>query len=235
MKLQIASDIHREFGHNPEIPDAGGDVLVLAADIGHADEETVEWIRNDLAGRFGEILYVPGNHEFYGSYLREAAAYMDRKAAHGGYTWLNNRAIEVGGQRFVGTPLWANFCGDPLSMLEAGRSISDFDQIWFGEGRRLTPEIMLTLHKEAKAFLEATVRPGDIVITHWPPTLEARRRTGHRRPRRREQSCSPMTGAWPKTSNRPPSADPFVASDSKGAETPRLESLKSPLSASQDN
>ena len=67
---------------------------------------------------------------------------MDRKAAYGGYTWLNNRAIEVGGQRFVGTPLWANFCGDPLSMIEASRGISDFDQIWFGKGRRLTSDII---------------------------------------------------------------------------------------------
>ena len=173
MKLQIASDIHREFGHNPEIPDAGGDVLVLAGDIGYANEKTVEWLRG-ISDRYEAVLYVPGNHEFYGSYLRKAAANVDRKAAYGGYNWLNNRPIEVEGQRFVGTPLWANFCGDPLSMIEAGRSISDFDQIWFGKGRRLTPEIMLTLHKEAKAFLEATVRPGDIVITHWPPTLEAR-------------------------------------------------------------
>ena len=144
---------------------------MLAGDIGYANEKTVEWLRG-IPDRYQAVLYVPGNHEFYGSYLRKAAAYMDRKAAYGGYTWLNSRAIEVEGQRFVGTPLWANFCGDPLSMIEAGRSISDFDQIWFGKGRRLTPEIMLTLHKEAKAFLEATVRPGDIVITHWPPTLE---------------------------------------------------------------
>ena len=60
MKLQIASDIHREFGHSPEVPDIGADVLVLAGDIGYADDVTVEWLRDDLAGRYEAILYVPG-------------------------------------------------------------------------------------------------------------------------------------------------------------------------------
>ncbi len=44
MKLQIASDIHREFGHSPELPDVGADVLVLAGDIGTADDEAVVFL-----------------------------------------------------------------------------------------------------------------------------------------------------------------------------------------------
>lgn len=172
LKLQIASDIHREFGHNPGIPDAGGDVLVLAGDIGYADETTVEWIRTDLAKRFEAILYVPGNHEFYGTELREADAYMEKMQEYGGYEWMNNRVVEVGGQRFVGTPLWANFCNDQVSMMQAGRGINDFTRIFHSPGR-MSPWKMLDLHNEAKAFLEKEVRPGDVVITHWPPTLEA--------------------------------------------------------------
>lgn len=172
LKLQIASDIHREFGHNPGIPDAGGDVLVLAGDIGHADESTVEWIHTDLAERFERVLYVPGNHEFYGKNLREADAYMAAMQEYGGYEWLNNRAVEVGGQRFVGTPLWANFCRDPWSMLQAGGAINDFDKIRYG-AEVLNPGDMLDLHEEAVAFLSSEVRPGDVVITHWPPTQQA--------------------------------------------------------------
>ncbi len=173
MKLQIASDIHREFGHNPEIPDAGGDVLVLAGDIGHADDKTVEWIRKNLAGRFEEILYVPGNHEFYGQDVHEADLYMERMAQYGGYKWMNNRAVEIGGQRFVGSPLWANFCHEPWSMLKAGAKIADFRHIRH-EGRKMTPGAMLDLHSQAVVFLSSEVLPGDIVITHWPPTMKAR-------------------------------------------------------------
>ena len=173
MKLQIASDIHREFGHSPVIPDVGADVLVLAGDIGYADDETIEWIRDDLAGRYETILYVPGNHEFYGRDLHEANRHMEEMAMYGEYEWMNNRVVEVGGRRFVGTPLWANFCHDPGSMFSAGRAINDFRRIRYGSGR-MTPGAMLDLHEEARTFLSKEVRPGDIVITHWPPTLDAR-------------------------------------------------------------
>ena len=173
MKLQIASDIHREFGHSPEVPDVGADVLVLAGDIGYADDETIEWLRDDLAGRYEAVLYVPGNHEYYGKDLHRANRHMEEMAMYGEYEWMNNRAVKVGGRRFVGTPLWANFCHDPGSMFEAGRAISDFHRIRCGDDP-MTPGAMLDLHDEAVAFLKKTVRPGDIVITHWPPTLEAR-------------------------------------------------------------
>ena len=172
MKLQIASDIHREFGHSPEVPDVGADVLVLAGDIGMADDETVEWLRG-LSGRYEAVLYVPGNHEFYGKDLKDADSFMKGMSAYGGYEWLNNQAVQVSERRFVGSPLWANFCHEPLSMFNAGRAINDFRRIRH-DGGLMTPAVMLDLHTEAVAFLTETVKPGDIVITHWPPTLMAR-------------------------------------------------------------
>ncbi len=48
---------------------------------------------------------------------------MRKMSAYGGYEWLNNRVFEVGGQRFVGTPLWANFCHDPGFAVEIGREV----------------------------------------------------------------------------------------------------------------
>ena len=172
MKLQIASDIHREFGHSPAVSDVGADVLVLAGDIGMADDETVEWLRG-LSGRYEAVLYVPGNHEFYGKDLKDADSFMNGMSAYGGYEWMNNQAVQVGERRFVGSPLWANFCHEPLSMFNAGRAINDFRRIRHGDGL-MTTAAMLDLHTEAVAFLTETVKPDDIVITHWPPTLMAR-------------------------------------------------------------
>ena len=149
MKLQIASDIHREFGHSPEVPDIGADVLVLAGDIGYADDVTVEWLRDDLAGRYEAILYVPGNHEYYGRDLHEANRHMEEMAMYGEYEWMNNRAVQVGDRRFVGTPLWANFCHEPLSMFNAGRAINDFHRIRHG-GSLMTPAAMLDLHERGR-------------------------------------------------------------------------------------
>ncbi len=71
MKLQIASALHIEFGHNPELRDVGANVLVLAGDIGCADIETVDWL-HDLSSRYEAVLYVAGNHEFYGKDVPEA-------------------------------------------------------------------------------------------------------------------------------------------------------------------
>ena len=172
MKLQIASDIHREFGHSPELPDVGADVLVLAGDIGAADDAAVEWLRG-LSGRYEAVLYIPGNHEYYGKDLDDSDSFMSRMSAYGGYEWMHNRAVQVGDRRFVGTPLWANFGHEPLSMSRAGRAINDFYRIRYNGGR-MTPEAMLDLHAKAVAFLTETVKPGDIVITHWPPTMKAR-------------------------------------------------------------
>ena len=172
LKLQIASDIHREFGHNPLVPNIGADVLVLAGDIGYAEDSTIEWIRDELAGRYEAILYVPGNHEFYGLDYHRANSHMEEMAMYGEYEWMNNKAVEVSGQRFVGTPLWANFCHEARSMLQAGAAINDFHKIRYN-GDVLTPADMLDLHDEAKAFLLKETRPGDVVITHWPPTLKA--------------------------------------------------------------
>ena len=173
LKLQIASDIHREFKHNPPVPDIGADVLVLAGDIGYANDETIGWIRDELAGRYEAILYIPGNHEFYGQDYFHASQFMASMAEEGGYEWMNNKVVEVDGQRFVGTPLWANFCHDPDSMRQAGAAINDFHRIWWGNKLRMTTDFMLELHEEARAFLLKETRPGDVVITHWPPTLKA--------------------------------------------------------------
>ena len=178
LKLQIASDIHREFKHNPPVPDIGADVLVLAGDIGYANDETIEWIRDELAGRYEAILYVPGNHEFYDLDYHDANAHMAEMAMYGEYEWMNNKAVEVGGQRFVGTPLWANFCHEGRAMFQAGAAINDFHKIRY-KGGTLTPADMLDLHDEAKAFLSAEIQPGDVVITHWPPTRKASQGSPH--------------------------------------------------------
>ncbi len=172
MKLQIASDLHLEFGHSPKLHDVGADVLVLAGDIGTANDETVEWVLG-LSERYQAVLYVPGNHEFYGKDLDAADSFMRTMSASGGYEWMNNQAVRVGERRFVGSPLWANFCNEPSSIMKAGRAISDFHRIRRGGGL-LTPGAMLELHEKAVEFLTETVEPDDIVITHWPPTLKAR-------------------------------------------------------------
>ena len=71
MRLQIVSDLHLEFG-NP-VPDlaAGVDVVVLAGDLA---EIRHPWLLAEAVQAWEgaeHILYVPGNHEYYGSDIDE--------------------------------------------------------------------------------------------------------------------------------------------------------------------
>jgi len=72
MKLHILSDLHLGFG-GMDHPAADADVVVLAGDIARP-REAVAW-----AAGFGKpVLYVPGNHEFYGSSLPATVAELKR-------------------------------------------------------------------------------------------------------------------------------------------------------------
>ena len=65
MKLHVLSDLHlSQAGFDP--PDTDADVVVLAGDIARP-REAIAWAR-----RFRQpVLYVAGNHEFYGASVRQ--------------------------------------------------------------------------------------------------------------------------------------------------------------------
>ena len=65
MKIQYASDLHTEFGFQDlRKSDLKGDILVLAGDIAGKPKKLNQYLHS-LAGSI-PILYVMGNHEFYG-------------------------------------------------------------------------------------------------------------------------------------------------------------------------
>src|SRR3954454_18540885 len=60
MKLNILSDLHLSQAGLP-LPQTDADAVILAGDIARP-EQALEW-----ASQLGKpVLYVPGNHEFYG-------------------------------------------------------------------------------------------------------------------------------------------------------------------------
>lgn len=76
MKLQILSDLHLELSKfEPFATDA--DIIVLAGDIALEDNGII-WARAVFPNK--EIIYVPGNHEFYGTKRLETLELMRRAA-----------------------------------------------------------------------------------------------------------------------------------------------------------
>ena len=70
MRLRILSDLHVEcFQEGRDLPDVAADVVILAGGI-HRKTKDLAWAVERFAGR--EIVYVPSNHEFYGTSMPDA-------------------------------------------------------------------------------------------------------------------------------------------------------------------
>lgn len=165
MRLRILSDLHLEFhrdGGRTFIAgqrDAGYDVLVLAGDIATLNglPPVIEWFREAAGSR--PIVWVPGNHEYYGTSVVSMGDFLAHLADPSLYG-LDNRVVVLDGQRFVGSTLWFSHSGgwDPMDdRLNDFQLIEGFRQ-WVGDHARCSA-----------AFLRENVRERDIVVTHHLP------------------------------------------------------------------
>jgi len=133
MKLNILSDLHLGF-EAFERPVNDADVVVLAGDIARP-REAAAW----ASGFDKPVLYVPGNHEFYGGSIDGAAAELAQLCDGTGVHLLNDREVVIGGVRFLGTTLWTDFglFGNDerksKAMVEAKRLLRDFSRIAMSE------------------------------------------------------------------------------------------------------
>lgn len=171
MKLHVLSDLHIEYADFVPQPIAA-DVVILAGDIG-VGVGGVEWAGETFPDR--TVIYVPGNHEYYGHDIGFTAAL--KAAAADSVHVLNDDVLELDGVRFLGSTLWTDFrlygeAEASVSRRRAGRGIEDFHSIGNGE-RRFTPEDSVEIHEKSTAWLaEELAREFDgptVVITHHLP------------------------------------------------------------------
>lgn len=98
MKLHILSDLHLGVQDMAQ-PATSADVVILAGDISRP-ERAAPW-----ALAFDKpVIYVIGNHEFYGSSLPEVKAAFHRLFDGTHVHLLDDSAVELGGVRFLGSP-----------------------------------------------------------------------------------------------------------------------------------
>lgn len=177
----------RDFGNlgndwNLVLPDpAEYDIVVLAGDI-HSHTHAIHWAARTFPK---PVVYVPGNHEFYGAHYQGLLAELRKCAA--GYPHLHllyNDAIEIDGVRILGAILWTDFMlhGSALGMVgrcqhDAKHGMPDFRIIRFHGGGLLSPKDTVRLHRESGAFLaEALNTPFDgptVVVTHHLPSMRS--------------------------------------------------------------
>ncbi len=206
MKIFLTSDIHSEHAEsnaNPFIdyenlrfnyPDKT-DVVVLAGDVGDGSNGLM-WARNRFTDN--EIIFVPGNHEYYGNDL-SIIEEMSETAKQLGIHLLDNDSVILDGVRFLGSTLWTNFDDySPEAIAFVEQKIVDYKSItckkwWCNEQNRenalslmnidsdagfnsdcFSPTVAYLLHKEATEWLSQELnKPHQgktVVVTHHAPS-----------------------------------------------------------------
>jgi Icc-related predicted phosphoesterase len=162
----------------PSIPDA--DLCICAGDIcDRGPACSLKWLSDTIAHHM-PVLFVPGNHEYYHSTIREGLAEAKELAATlDNVTLLNNQFVEMNGIRFIGTTLWTDFMlqnDRATAMKHAARLMNDYEHILNSKApfSRITPLDSYQLHQEAVTFIDETYLYQEpmrtVVITHHAPS-----------------------------------------------------------------
>jgi hypothetical protein len=154
MKLHILSDLHLGQGALAP-PPTDADIVILAGDIARP-HQAITW----ALGFDKPVLFVAGNHEFYGGSIPGVRAELKRLSADTNVSVLDDDVAVIGGVRFLGTTLWTDLdlYGEALRALvidEAKRSIRDFSRIRADDEsvQPFTPEHSARLFREHSRWL----------------------------------------------------------------------------------
>lgn len=179
MKLNILSDLHLSLG-TLEIPQNDANVVILAGDIARP-AEAVSW----ASGFSKSVLYVPGNHEFYGGSIADTAVELKQLSAGTNIHVLDNDQVIIEGVRFLGTTLWTDFMlfgeGEmrTAAILHAVSLMRDFSRIRAGEAAEVpfTPTDSAALFNIHAGWLERKLSEPHagptVVITHHAPSRKS--------------------------------------------------------------
>lgn len=181
MRLFVLSDLHLEFEPYDLPENLDFDVAVFAGDTWKPVSRTIEWLAAQRNGalRGKPVVVVCGNHEFYGHEMTTARTDGRKRAAELDIYLLDPGVVVIGGVRFVGATLWTDFTllGKQIAAQQhAQRRMNDYRRISIlhNEKRRLLrPQDTVNLHRQDRAFIQATLAHQfigpTVVVTHHAP------------------------------------------------------------------
>jgi predicted phosphodiesterase len=180
MRIRVLSDLHLEFeDFAPAAVEC--DVLVLAGDI-HQGVKGLEWARRVFPGI--PIVYVPGNHEYYGQDWDRLPETMAQLAADLSINLLDRGEVAIGDVRFLGCTLWTDFDlfgADRRedAMAAAAKTLFDYRQIR-SRGTLIEPSQTRARHVLDRAWLEPRLAlapagrwRATVVVTHMVPSFRS--------------------------------------------------------------
>ena len=170
MKALIVSDIHLEHGAAYSPPNQKFDVVIAAGDIDSKGRSVAS-----LSRLFPEVpvLFVPGNHEYYGSPFPHHLHDLCRSAEGTNVTVMDRDIVKLQDPTcparivtFLGSTLWTDLQLDGDDGVEAGRRVSCFHAI-LGMSRTLWRKE----HAHSKQWIldQLSNNPDAVLITHYFP------------------------------------------------------------------
>lgn len=168
MRINYFSDVHLEFGEQ-SLPETDADLIIAAGDIGIFNQG-LEWLK----ALDKPVLYVAGNHEFYGYEYSQVINMLREQCAGTNIRFLEKDQFIFQGVRFLGCTLWADLFVEGEEKAESlGHTLNDFRKIQFGE-QAFNPKQFTDLYNNSKRWLESELvkpyRGKTVVITHHAPT-----------------------------------------------------------------
>lgn len=177
MKIQIISELHREFG-SMDFSVGDIDVLVLAGDI-DIGTKGIAWLKSLALSM--PVIYILGNHEYYkGSYPRTLHK-IKEDAKCSNIQVLENEYIDLGDIRFHGTTLWTDF-----SLFGPARTYGVLCQEKMNDYKRIGKDPQFSklrsidtyeMHQKARFWLENSLKnstaKNNIVVTHHAPSIQS--------------------------------------------------------------
>lgn len=157
-----AIELLRWLPYEPDL-----DFLFLLGDIvvpGSQELDECREVFDYLSTKARHILYVSGNHEYYGSLGKKQTDDMLRYIMPSNVTWLDNTDVTLDGVHFYGGSMW--FPDHPFNRLHE-HEIWDF---------ALIPDIHEWVYQNNTEFRERgadLIRPDTIVLTHHLPSHQS--------------------------------------------------------------
>jgi predicted phosphodiesterase len=180
MRLWIMSDVHLEVNRRRPFvlpdPRPPHEAVIIAGDIMAGMADAVRWIA-DQGLNERPVVYVGGNHEFYGDDRHTGLADgMAEASRHRNIHILEQSTITIAGVLIAGATLWTDYTlfGDASrAMAHAAHAMRDHTMIRLGQ-RRWTPRDAAAEHVKARASIaRALDQHGSgksVIVTHHAPS-----------------------------------------------------------------
>ena len=205
LKITPMSDLHLEFSGIEIKNTQGADVLILAGDITiaedlhqHRDDEylnsgnrpgarqiaatTYRQFLKNASEQFKHVIYVAGNHEFYGGRFHASIQHLrEAVAPYGNIHFLECDTIKIEDVTFIGGTLWTDMNGhDPITMNCISGMMSDYSAIRNDDRgyAKLSPQNTVHRHTNTLSYFRHVIKELShdekvVVVSHHSPSFKS--------------------------------------------------------------